>query len=78
MFDLSVAVLRIVCVCESVRVYASKLKDIILTLIWGLHFATQFLGIVVNKDAVVQVEMELIDKTLTIELGVNRDKKIYL
>lgn len=61
----------------SVFVYASELKDIILTLIWGLHVSTQFLGIVVNKDSVVQVEMELIDKTLTVELGVNRDKKIY-
>lgn len=55
--------------CVYVCVYASKMKDIISTLIWGLHVATQFLGIVVNKDSVVQVEMELIDKTLTAELG---------
>lgn len=65
------------CVYVSVCVYASELKDMILTLIWDLHVSTQFLGIVVNKDSVVQVEMELIDKTLTVELGVNRDKKIY-
>lgn len=53
-------------------VYVDQLKEIILTLVWGLHVSTQFLGIVVNKDSVVQVELELIDKTVTIELRQQR------
>lgn len=66
------------CAEESVIVCVCELREIILTLIWGLHVSTQFLGIVVNKDSVVQVEWEVIDKTVTVELRSTRIKDIFL